>query len=302
MKLDNYGRGVLLALATAFCWGLVSPIAKILAPAGINLMSVMVFRALFTMIASGIFLVYKNGAGALCIESGYFSFYAVTGALSVAFAGGGFLVSLEYLSVPEALVIHYTFPLIAIIGSLYVTHERPSIFQCVAGVLIVCGVFTGMGGSIDAMLNVPLPGLLWGGVAVIGLAGQALVTRKFSLRHQTDEFKLLFFSNIAGGIILFTYKTLCDGWQDVANLTPRLLSLIIVQAFAASFVAYACFFTALKYIPAAVASLLCTMEIVVAVVLTAVFVHQMPSIHEIIGCGLILIAIACTAVPSRHSR
>ena len=47
MRLNNYWRGALLALSTAFCWGIVSPVAKILAPAGINLMSVMVFRAIF---------------------------------------------------------------------------------------------------------------------------------------------------------------------------------------------------------------------------------------------------------------
>ena len=209
-------------------------------------------------------------------------------------------MSLEYLSVPEALVIHYTFPLAAIIGSLYITHERPSTLQYIAGILIICGVFTGMGGSAEAVLGVPLPGLLWGLLAVVGLSGQALVTRRFSMRHETDEFRLLFFSNIAGGIILGVYKTLWYGWGDIANMTVPLFGLMALQAFAASFIAYACFFAALKYIPAAAVSLLCTMEIIVAVVLTAVFVHQMPSHHEIIGCALILVAIACTAFPSRR--
>ena len=45
-----------------------------------------------------------------------------------------------------------------------------------------------------------------------------------------------------------------------------------LQAITGSLLAYGSFFAALKYIPAAVASLLCTLEIVVAVGLTAVFV------------------------------
>ncbi|HIT03502.1 MAG TPA: DMT family transporter, partial [Candidatus Caccocola faecipullorum] len=162
MRLNNYWRGALLALTAAVCWGIISPVAKVLTAAGIDLMSVMVYRSLFTLTASGLFLFFTHGAEAFRVESGYLRFYVISGTLSVAFAGGGFLTSLEYLSVAEALVIHYTFPLAAIMGSLYFTHERPTILQCVAGVLIVCGVFIGMGGSLGALMNISLPGLFWG--------------------------------------------------------------------------------------------------------------------------------------------
>ena len=185
-------------------------------------------------------------------------------------------------------------------GSLYFTHERPTVLQCVAGVLIVCGVFIGMGGSLGALMNISLPGLFWGLLAVAGMSGQALATRRFSLEHKVDEFRLLFFSNAVGIVLLFAFKTLWYGWSDLANFTLPLFSLMTLQAFTGSLVAYGVFFAALKCIPAAMASLLCTMEIVVAVVLTAIFVHQIPSVHEVVGCALILVAIACTAVPARH--
>ncbi|OUO94360.1 DMT family transporter [Cloacibacillus sp. An23] len=299
MKLNNYWRGAALALTAAVCWGIISPIAKVLGAAGIDLMSVMVYRSLFTFAASGLFLFLTHGAGDFRVERGYLRFYIISGTLSVAFAGGGFLTSLEYLSVAEALVVHYTFPLGALAGSLYITHERPTALQCAAGVLIVLGVFIGMGGSVHALMNISLPGLFWGLLAVVGMSGQALVTRRFSLEHKVDEFKLLFFSNAVGLFILFVFKTKWYGWGDLANFDAARFALMNVQAFTGSFIAYGVFFAALKCIPAAMASLLCTMEIVVAVVLTAVFVHQIPSVHEVIGCALILIAIACTAAPSR---
>lgn len=300
MRLNDYWRGALLVLTAAGCWGIISPVAKILAAAGIDLLSVMVFRSLFTFVASGLFLIFCEGREAFRLDAEHLRFYIISGILSVSFSGGGFLASLEYLSVPEALVIHYTFPLAAIMGSLYITHERPTVFQCAAGILIVCGVFIGMGGSLDALMNISLPGLFWGVLAVVGIAGQALVTRRFSLGHKVDEFRLLFFSNAVGIVLLFTFKTLWLGWGDLVNFTLPLFSLMTLQAFTGSFVAYGLFFAALKCIPAAMASLLCTMEIVVAVILTAVFVHQIPSVHEVVGCALILVAIACTAVPVRH--
>ena len=124
-------------------------------------------------------------------------------------------------------------------GSLYFTHERPTVLQCVAGVLIVCGVFIGMGGSLGALMNISLPGLFWGLLAVAGMSGllavagmsgQALATRRFSLEHKVDEFRLLFFSNAVGIVLLFAFKTLWYGWGDLANFTLPLFSLMTLQA------------------------------------------------------------------------
>ena len=71
MRLNNYWRGALLALTAAVCWGIISPVAKVLTAAGIDLMSVMVYRSLFTLTASGLFLFFTHGVEAFRVESGY---------------------------------------------------------------------------------------------------------------------------------------------------------------------------------------------------------------------------------------
>ena len=62
MRLNNYWRGALLALTAAVCWGIISPVAKVLTAAGIDLMSVMVYRSLFTLTASGLFLFFTQAS------------------------------------------------------------------------------------------------------------------------------------------------------------------------------------------------------------------------------------------------
>ena len=237
MTLINFWRGAGLALFEAACWGLISPIAKVLSAAGMDLMSVMVFRSLFTMTSVGAGLLVMGKFDVFRVDRETLRFYLISGILSVAFSGGGFLTSLEYLTVAEALVIHYTFPLAAIIGSLFITRERPTLLQTAAGLLIVAGVYIGMGGSVEAMKAISLPGLLWGLLAVFGMAGQALVARRFSLSHKMNEFGLLFYSNVFGVVLLFLFKTFYYGWDDLCCLTVPLFSIMTLQAITGSLLA-----------------------------------------------------------------
>lgn len=296
MIKNSYMRGVFCALTAAVCWGLISPIAKIIGGAGVDLMSVMVFRSLFTLASVGIFLYFSRGLSVFRASRGELRFYFVSGALSVAAAGGGFLNSLETLTVAEALIIHYTFPLAAIIGSLFITREKPTLLQTIAGLLILLGVYIGMGGASASFSKMPIVGILWGMLAVFGMAGQSLITRRYSLSHELDQLSLLFWSNLFGGLLLFAFKSWHYGWGDLYSFTPGLFLLMTLQALSGSVIAYGAFFTSLKYIPAAVTSLLCTLEIVVAVVLTAIFVGQPPSLHETVGCAIILAAIVCASI------
>ncbi|MCK9340162.1 MAG: DMT family transporter [Synergistaceae bacterium] len=294
--MNKYWHGVLMTLIAAVCWGIMSPIAKVLSSAGISLMSVMAFRALFVVVAVGPYIYFTKGSGVFRPDRDMLCFYLLSGILSVVFSGGGFLMSLKYLSVPEALILHYTFPLVTLLGSLYITHEKPTFLQVVSGFLIIAGVYLGMVGGEKTFSGLSVPGLMWGGLAIIGISGQALVARRVCKGQETDQLVLLFFAHLLGGIVLALGKSIIVGWEDILNFTSPLFGLMVFQAFCGSLLAYGLFYTALKYLPAATVSLLCTLEIVVAVGLTSLLLKQPPSIQEIIGCTVIIIAIVCATV------
>ncbi|MCR5335532.1 MAG: DMT family transporter [Synergistes sp.] len=298
----NICKGGALVLCAAFCWGLISPLAKIISAAGIDLMTLMLFRSIFTIFASCICIFLLRDPARLCMDRERARFYFLCGVLSVVMSGGGFLKSLDYLTVPQAIVIHYTFPLVTLAGSMWVTREKPAMLQIAAGFIIVAGVITGMGGKVNSFTSVPAAGFLWALLAVIGISGQTLAARRFSLSHENDELAMLFYANIFASLLLIAYKTAFVGWADVAFVTPRIFMLMCIVGFTGSFLSYGLFYAALKYIPAAVASLFCTFEIVVAVGLTALLVGQVPSGHEILGCALILIAIFCASAAPKKKK
>lgn len=210
-------------------------------------------------------------------------------------------MSLKYLSVPEALVLHYTFPIVTLLGSLWITHEKPSFLQVISGFLIIAGVYLGMVGGEKNFNGISVPGLLWGVLAIAGISGQALVVRRVCKNQESDQFVLLFFAHLIGGAVIVAGKSLIVGWADLANFTVSLFGLMVLQSFCGSLLAYGFFYTALKYVPAATVSLLCTLEIVVAVGLTALLLGQLPSVHEIAGCTVIIIAIVCATVRTDES-
>ena len=285
-----------MTLIAAVCWGVMSPIAKVLSGAGISLMSVMAFRALFVVVTVGPYIYLTKGSEVFRPDRSMLCFYLLSGILSVVFSGGGFLMSLKYLSVPEALILHYTFPLFTLLGSLYITHEKPTFLQVLSGFLIIAGVYIGMVGGEKTFSGLSVPGLMWGSLAIIGISGQALVARRVCRGQETDQLVLLFFAHLLGGTVLAMGKSAIVGWEDILNFTCPLFSLMVFQSFCGSLLAYGLFYTALKYLPAATVSLLCTLEIVVAVGLTSLLLKQPPSMQEIIGCTVIIIAIVCATV------
>ncbi|MDD3963690.1 MAG: DMT family transporter, partial [Synergistaceae bacterium] len=236
--MNKYWHGVLMTLIAAVCWGIMSPIAKVLSSAGISLMSVMAFRALFVVVAVGPYIYFTKGSGVFRPDRDMLCFYLLSGILSVVFSGGGFLMSLKYLSVPEALILHYTFPLVTLLGSLYITHEKPTFLQVVSGFLIIAGVYLGMVGGEKTFSGLSVPGLMWGGLAIIGISGQALVARRVCKGQETDQLVLLFFAHLLGGIVLALGKSIIVGWEDILNFTSPLFGLMVFQAFCGSLLAY----------------------------------------------------------------
>ena len=113
---------------------------------------------------------------------------------------------------------------------------------------------------------------------------------------------MLFFGHLIGGIVLIALKSFFIGWNDLNNFTYWYFTILLLQAFSGSLIAYGLFYSALKIIPAATVSLLCSLEMVIAVILTAMILGIIPSIQEIFGCVIIILAIVLVTFPSKRNN
>ncbi len=299
---NNYFLGVLAGVCTALVWGAQSPIAKIISASGVSQVSVMCYRALFAVTTVGIFILCTKGRSSFKLSRTSACSYAAVGILGIGCNATGFMLSCVYLSVPQALILHYTFPLVTMAGEIFVTGERPTKLQIISGFLVMLGLYIGFFyGKSSFLTGISPIGIAWGTLSVFAIAGQTLITRKISKTGDSDPIIQLFYAHVFAGIFLISAKSALTGWSDLQFLTPRIFAIIHYPAIAASILGFGFLFTSLKYIPASLTSMILTLEIVVALTLTPILLHQIPTPHEIAGCAVILASVLCSILSRRKS-
>lgn len=295
---NNYTRGVAMALGTALLWGGMSPLAKFVGSQGVSMASVMCYRALLVVILMAAWLRSSLGAGWYRIERRLMRTYLLLGFLTVVMNACGFMMSCAYLTVPQALMIHYTFPLATMAGSYFITREKPPLLQVAAGLMIIVGLYVGFMGAGGRMNSVSPAGLLWAVASVIGLSGQTLVSRRILKGGATDPLIQLFYIHLFGGAMLIVGKSALMGWTDLKAIDGAVFALMQYSALGAGLLGFGFMFNALKFIPASLVSLICTLELVFALCITPFALGLYPTANELLGCAVIMVSVACASVRS----
>jgi drug/metabolite transporter (DMT)-like permease len=263
---------------------------------GLSQISVVSYRAVSIAVLIGAWLWMKKGIHVFRASREMLAAYSLLGIFTIILNSTGFMMSCVFLSVPQALMLGYTSPIVTMAGSAFVTGEKPTPIQVVAGFMVLLGLYIGFVMGTDSGGPISLVGVAWAGLSVMGSSGQALLSRRISKTGHPDPLLQLFFAHLFGGFILIVGRTLLGSWSDLANLTPRAFALVQYPALVSGLIAYGLLFSALKHIPAPLVSLVCTLEIVFALMLTPILVHQVPTMHEIMGCFIILAAVACATI------
>lgn len=289
-----------MALGTTVVWGGTSPVAKLIAASGVSQISVMCYRGIFVSLVLGAYLFRKNGMELFFTGKRMCGKYALMGMLTLVLNATGFMMSCTYLSVPQALILHYTFPLVTMLCSVFVTKEKPSAVQILSGFFVILGLWVGFAHESIGDKSLSAVGILWGVVSVIGLAGQTLLSRQLSKTNAAQPLEQLFYSHFWGGLILIIWKTFFIGWSDLSFMTPRIFVIIHYPTVVSGLIGFGLLFSALRYISASTASMICSMEIVFALLLTPLILHQTPALNEIAGCAIILASVVCSVLSAKQ--
>lgn len=296
-------RGFFLVLLAATLWGTLAPVGKVLTSLGTDMVTTVFFRAFFcTMGATG-FLVVRNPR-ALKVSLPEIPGLALFGCIGVGACYGGFFMALNTLSVALTEVVFYSYPLLIAAGSFFFTGEKPGSHQIIGGVLTLSGIALALAPSLAGVETVSVPGILWVLSASVGMATYSLMGRRGALEGETVQAKLFFYGLVFGTLSLALLKTATSGWNDLARGLPLTAwGAMLYLGLIASLIGYGAFYAGLRLVEATTGGVVGAWEVIVAISLGSLLSGKLPSLWELGGGGLIVLAIVvASGILSRREK
>ncbi|MBR5312603.1 MAG: EamA family transporter [Clostridia bacterium] len=193
----------------------------------------------------------------------------------------------RYTTVAAATVCYYLAPVFVILASPLLLGERitrkKGICAAVslAGVVLVSGIFSG---NAEASSSHGI-GILCGTAAAVFYASVILLNKKIT--GLTALERTVFQLGLSAAVLL-PYVLRTGGIGDIAALSAKGLLLLLIVSIVHTGVTYVMYFGSIGRLPVQTAALLSYIDPVVAVLLSALVLHEPLTLTGILGAALVL--------------
>lgn len=274
-------------IIAAALWGTIGIYGKYLSAAGFSALQVTSIRAFISALSIFLFLLVRD-RGLLKIEIRDFPYFIGTGIISIVFFNWCYFIAIDKTSLSIAAILLYTAPAFVMVFSAILFKEKMNRRKVMALVLTFIGcilvtAFTG-GTSHGISASGILAGLGSGlGYALYSIFGRYALRKydSYTVTLYTFVFASAFLlptSNVGGMAPLFQNKTV---WIYAAMLG--------IFATILPFVLYT---KGLSQLETSKASIIATLEPVVATIIGIGFYQEQVSIFKIIGVLLVIFAVS----------
>ena len=278
-------------LAAASLWATFGLFAKNLYAAGFSALELATIRAWLGWL--GIALVALPRFRRLRISRRDVPFFALYGVLAFALFEVLYLLTLQRTSVAISAALLYTAPAFVVLISTALWKERLPLLHWGALVLVLAGVVL-VTGAASAVLqgDVPLSttAVLTGLGAGLGYGLYTLISKVAAQRYEDPIFSLFWMLLFAALALTFV----APPWNMSGNAGSAWPALIGLGIFP-TVLPYLLFLQALHWLRASTASMLASVEPVVAAVLAALLLDEVLDAPRLIGVALIAVAAGLLA-------
>ncbi|WP_407384484.1 DMT family transporter [Ruminococcus sp.] len=279
---------VLFVLIAGTLWGCIGLFVRRYQAMGLNSMQTVAIRMVIAAVLFSLFvLIYKRRLFVIRWKDLWI--FLGSGVVSVGLFTYFYFTSIELSSLSVAAVLLYTAPAFVMIFSLILFKERLTIPKVISLVLAVlgCAMTTGV---IGGSLNVTLPGFLFGLGSGVCYALYSIFSR-FALNRGYEPFT----------ITLYTFLFAAASCLVVTDVRP-IVSVVfadggsvlyaVLFALASCVLPYVFYTLGLKYIKSSTASIIATVEPVVATVIGAlVFAEPLAVPFGYLGVALVFLSV-----------
>lgn len=279
---------VFLILLAGILWGIIGIFVRHFQALGIGSLELTLIRTFFSAVLFAIFiLIYKPKLFKIKLRDIWIFFG--TGLVSIAVFSYCYFKAIEFASLSVAAVLLYTAPAFVMIFSIFLFKEKISTYKIIAlvlsfvGCLLVTGVITGN-------IQITFAGFIFGILSGICYALYSIFTR-YALMRNYNPLTILIYTFIIGGVtLLFVAKPM-----QVVNLVKNDTSQIwwiVLFVLSSEVFPYLIYTIGLKYMKSSTASIIVSIEPVVATIVGAIVFNeavQMP--WGFLGIAFVMVSV-----------
>jgi drug/metabolite transporter (DMT)-like permease len=294
---DRRGLGYLMVASAATLFAVNGTVSKVVLGSGLSSLELAQIRS--TGAAAGLLLFLLVFArGRLRVDRRELVFLAVFGVAGVAFVQWLYFVALEHLPVGIALLIQFTAPLFVALFARFVYHEHirrriwVALALCTAGLSVVVELWSGVAFSTV-------------GITAAFAAAFALVTYMLMAereRRHRDPASLSFYGFLFAALFWALIQPLWRFPWDVldnqvslqGNLSRHSAPVWVLVTFivvVGTMITFSLLTGALRHIPATRATIVATLEPVVATVVAWLWLGESFGAEQLVGGGIVLAGI-----------
>lgn len=274
--------GYLYILASASLWGTTGIFAKLLYAAERTSQQVAFLRALVAFMAFAILLLFTK-KDSYRIEWGDIPVLASLGLIIVAVFTLFYFYTIQASTITQAVFLMYTGPVFAVLmariflGELIVKRKLQALALSIVGMLLLTKMYD------PSQLSISWPALMAGLASAI-MYGLGRIVGKLALLR-CSPWTTTLYSFAFGLLFLFLFT---QPQNFLLQVSGRSWLIVIAMGLVQGVGAFLCFFKGLQLVEASHASIVGTLEPVVASVLALAIFGELLSLTGILGAALIL--------------
>ena len=287
---DSYRKGVFQIVITMLIFGVIGLLRRSI-PYSSSMIAF--FRgAIAVVVLSVLRLLDRSGFDLPAIRRNLLPL-----AVSGAFIGVNWILLFEayrFTTIAVATISYYMAPMFTIIASVMILKERLTLRKgiCVLvaflGVVLVSGVLeTGISGIKGVLLALGAA-LLYSGDVIINKLVKGVDGRDRTIIQMGFA-----------ALTVLPYWLLTDNMASI-NLEPAPILLLLASGIIFTALPYSLYFTAIQKVPAQTAAILSYIDPAVAVLISALLLHESMSLLTLLGILFVLGAAIVSELPSRR--
>lgn len=298
MKVGKKYIGVVCVLTAAMLWGCMGIFVRGIGERGLSSMDAVAVRVILSAVVTIAGLaIYDRSL--LKIKLKDLWLFILSGLISIVGFTFCYFTTIENTSLSVAAVLLYTSPIIVIFLSALLFKEKLTSKKLIACGIAFCGcvLVTGVIENSGALSGI---GLMFGLLSAVGYAlysifGRLLLMRGYSSLTITAY---IFLIAAVGVIPLANWGVVSTfvggGWGNIGYA--------VLMALLSSVIPYGLYTIGLSYVEAGKASVMASIEPVVATIVGFIVFGETLSILSICGIGVVLLGVAILNMPQRGGK